>query len=235
MKSRSLAGKLALVLVLAMVLSLAAATGLAGCKPATTDDESDDEATEPGAGPGGPWVAGGFVDGQYLKYDVLVTVDGRTGTGWVSFNVTTADVGVLDVAYAGKGPGIAGSPIYDGHEFLSSVTVRDTTYWREALTNALDGSSAPMTKPLLQAWNDIFTGQTSWDAGTSWKTADGATVSLAEKKTFAGIEGMAGQVTEVSGQSISFCVAEEVPLPLYAKVVDNGVVLEYSLVEANGF
>lgn len=39
---------------------------------------------------------------------------------------------------------------------------------------------------------------------------------------------------EIAGKSVTFCVGRDVPLPLYAKVTDNGVELEYTLVEAQG-
>lgn len=207
------------VAALALAFGLTAAIGLAGCKSATPGDS-------------GPWAAGSFAAGQVLKYDVAVTVDGRSGTGSLSFTVTSGDGGALRVAYEGKGPGIAGAPVYDGHAFSGSALVADPANWAEAITGSLDGSSSAMTKPLLQDWNGLFANQTSWAAGATWQTADGATVSLTEKETYAGIEGLAGSV---AAKSIDFCVAEDVPLPLHAKVVDNGVTLEYSLVEGSGF
>ncbi len=80
----------------------------------------------------------------------------------------------MKIAYEGKGPGIVGAPVWDGHEFAGSATVADPAGWMETLADSFDGSSMAMTKPLLQEWNDFFASQTSWATGTGygWRTAD---------------------------------------------------------------
>lgn len=224
--------RIAMILILS--LALMSVGVLTGCQPVARPETGDPSGDGAGEMPVLAWRAGAFAPGQVLRYDVLVTVDGRSGTGSLTITVSMGGgSGELTVAYEGHGPGIAGSPIYDGHEFSGLATLTDLNQWHAGLVDSLDGSSRPLTGPLLLAWDEFFAGQPSWSAGATWQAADGSTVSFTEEQTFAGVNGMAGEITGTT--TASFCVAQDVPLPLYAKVTDNGVTLEYTLVEVEGY
>lgn len=232
-------GKLTTVMVLLVTLALVFT--LAGCKTDTPapGDQGSEGGSDPGTDGGSdkgtpttPWPAGILASGQFIKYDVKVTVGGTSGTGWVSFTISAGDGQAVKIDYAGKGPGIAGAPVWDGHEFSGTAVATDPTDCIPAILDSLDGGSSPMTKPLLQPWKELFSGQTSWNVGTTWRTAADVEVKLTEAKAYAGIDGVVGQI---DARSISFCATPGVGLPLYVKVVDNSVTLEYSAVEATGF
>lgn len=217
---------MALVFTLALVVTLAMVFAAAGCKPATEPGDGGSEVGTDTGNPGPLWPVGSFVAGQLFNYRVQVTIDDKTGTGFLSLNPKAGEGGVLTVAYMGKGPGIAGAPIWDGHEFSGTATVTDPTDSCQAIVDSLDGSSQTIVAPFFQPWKDLFAGQTSWDIGTTWQTADGATASLTGKGVYADIEGVAGEIPD---KSISFCVVDGFPVPLYVKVVMNGVTVEYLL------
>lgn len=103
-----------------LVLTLALAAMVAGCRPATGGTAEPDGGLEPD--PIAPGL-GAFADGQVLKYEAAVTVDGRSGTGERVFKVSRDTSGAVVLSWSGNGPGLPGAPIYDAAPFEGSAAL----------------------------------------------------------------------------------------------------------------
>jgi hypothetical protein len=162
------------------------------------------------------WEPYKFIGTEHFRYEMSVTENGDTQTGWYTLDLEPAGGDQLLIKLEAS--------MGESRSAFSTTAPADAVYMQLMTQMAMSPAGAPMMATLLAPWWGMYFAGRDWTLGAGWSFNDGTNEMSFKVEALcehAGVEGKSVVWREGGEVRAESCIAPQVALPLFVSFRDD--------------